>query len=48
MLHLIIKTYPLSKAALNTICLPKNPTRGGIPTKENIVIVKLNDSKGFI
>ena len=41
--------YPLSKAALNTICLPKNPTKGGIPIKENIVIAKLiANRKGFI
>jgi hypothetical protein len=40
--------YPLSKAALNTICLPKNPIRGGIPIKEKIVIAKLKDNTGFI
>jgi hypothetical protein len=42
------KIYPLSKAALKTICLAKNPIRGGIPTKENIVIAKLSDKIGFI
>lgn len=26
----------------------KKPIRGGIPTKEKIVIAKLNDNKGFI
>jgi hypothetical protein len=40
--------YPLSKAALNTICLAKNPISGGIPTKENIVMAKLSDKRGFI
>ena len=44
----LINIRPLSKAALNTICLPKNPIKGGIPTKENIVIAKLKANKGFI
>jgi hypothetical protein len=39
---------PLFKAALNTICLAKNPMRGGIPTKEKIVIAKLIESIGLI
>ena len=43
-----ININPLSKAALNIICLPKNPIKGGIPIKEKIVIVKLKDKIGFI
>jgi hypothetical protein len=42
------KIYPLSSAALNIICLAKKPIKGGIPTKENIVIAKLIDKSGFI
>ena len=38
----------LSKAALKTICFAKNPSKGGIPAKEKIVIAKLKDNIGFI
>ena len=43
-----LRHSPLSKAALNTICLAKKPIIGGIPTKENKVIAKLIAMKGFI
>jgi len=38
----------LSKAVVNTICLAKNPDKGGKPTKENIVIAKHKANKGLI
>jgi hypothetical protein len=40
--------YPLSKAVVNIICLAKNPIKGGTPTKENKVTIKLKDNIGFI
>ena len=42
-----MNTYPLSKAALNIICLAKNPNRGGTPMKEKSVIAKLTANKGL-
>jgi len=35
------KIKPSCKAAEKIICLAKNPIKGGIPAKENKVIVKL-------
>ena len=40
--------YPLSSAALKTICFAKNPIKGGTPTNENKVTVRLKAKKGFI
>ena len=44
----VANIYPLSKATVNTICLPKNPIRGGTPMNENKVIAKLIARTGFI
>jgi hypothetical protein len=44
----IVNINPLSIAPANIICFPKNPIKGGIPTKENKVKDKLIDNRGFI
>ena len=38
----------LFKALVNTICLPKNPAKGGKPINENIVIIRHKANAGFI